>query len=176
MDIDTRCPVCWRFDEDGGHCFLKCKMAWWDARNKANAGEKKILSIEEVMYRAQSMSVDSLIDKQQSFIKPLKVIPQWCPPKSDFLKINFDDAFLQERKSGEWGFVIRDHEGSALVAGIGKLGKKKFMMPFVQKDKHAWLLLLRQLIKVLVKALKSNEYDHSLGGVLFREAKFLLST
>ena len=26
MDIDTQCPVCWRLDEDGGHCFLKCKM------------------------------------------------------------------------------------------------------------------------------------------------------
>ncbi|VAH35038.1 hypothetical protein VPH35_022734 [Triticum aestivum] len=25
MPIDTRCPVCFRFDEDGGHIFLKCK-------------------------------------------------------------------------------------------------------------------------------------------------------
>ena len=25
MKIDTRCPICWRQDEDGGHCFLKCK-------------------------------------------------------------------------------------------------------------------------------------------------------
>lgn len=85
MDIDTRCPVCWRLDEDGGHYFLKCKYvvqcwreamledihsmllqkhsayemvisvlslseetslkvilllyAWWEAQNKANAGE-----------------------------------------------------------------------------------------------------------------------------------------
>ncbi|KAF8651332.1 hypothetical protein HU200_063588 [Digitaria exilis] len=29
---------------------------------------------------------------------------------------------------------------------------------------------------VLVKALKSDEYDHSLGGVMFRKAKFLLFT
>lgn len=31
IKLDTRCPVCLRFDEDGGHCFLKCKMmkkAW----------------------------------------------------------------------------------------------------------------------------------------------------
>jgi hypothetical protein len=30
-DVDTKCPVCQRLDEDGGHCFLKCKMvkrAW----------------------------------------------------------------------------------------------------------------------------------------------------
>lgn len=26
IDLDTRCPVCWRLDEDGGHCFLKCKI------------------------------------------------------------------------------------------------------------------------------------------------------
>lgn len=25
--IDTKCPVCDRFDEDGGHSFLKCKLA-----------------------------------------------------------------------------------------------------------------------------------------------------
>lgn len=86
MDIDTRCAVCCRLDEDGGDCFLKCKMvkkvwrymiledtriqllslnnaeevvncilsmeekrklsvigflwAWWNARNKCNAGEQ----------------------------------------------------------------------------------------------------------------------------------------
>jgi hypothetical protein len=27
MKIDTICPVCNRFDEDGGHLFLKCKLA-----------------------------------------------------------------------------------------------------------------------------------------------------
>jgi len=26
LEIDTRCPMCWRLDEDGGHFFLKCKM------------------------------------------------------------------------------------------------------------------------------------------------------
>ena len=26
MKIDTRCPMCYRLDEDGGHCFLKCKL------------------------------------------------------------------------------------------------------------------------------------------------------
>ena len=26
MEIDTRCPMCWRLNEDGGHCFLKCKL------------------------------------------------------------------------------------------------------------------------------------------------------
>jgi len=26
MKFDTRCPACQRLDEDGGHCFLKCKL------------------------------------------------------------------------------------------------------------------------------------------------------
>ena len=35
MEVDTRCPVCWRLDEDGGHCFFKCKFAkrCWRALN-----------------------------------------------------------------------------------------------------------------------------------------------
>ena len=27
VDLDTRCPVCHRLNEDGGHTFLKCKKA-----------------------------------------------------------------------------------------------------------------------------------------------------
>lgn len=26
VETDTRCPVCGRLDEDGGHCFLRCKQ------------------------------------------------------------------------------------------------------------------------------------------------------
>ena len=42
MDIDTRCPVCWRFDEDGGHCFLKCKYAkkYWQSLNVKPGGRQ----------------------------------------------------------------------------------------------------------------------------------------
>ncbi|CAO1947587.1 unnamed protein product [Urochloa humidicola] len=34
-DVDTRCPVCRRLNEDGGHCFLKCKFVkrCWQALN-----------------------------------------------------------------------------------------------------------------------------------------------
>jgi len=26
VELDIRCPMCHRLDEDGGHCFLKCKL------------------------------------------------------------------------------------------------------------------------------------------------------
>jgi hypothetical protein len=41
IQLDTRCPICWRFDGDGGHCFLKCKSVkhcWRD------------LQLEDVQY------------------------------------------------------------------------------------------------------------------------------
>lgn len=35
VELDTRCPVCGRLDEDVGHCFLKCKMVkrCWQSLN-----------------------------------------------------------------------------------------------------------------------------------------------
>jgi hypothetical protein len=26
MDVDTRCPLCFRLNIDGGHVFLRCKL------------------------------------------------------------------------------------------------------------------------------------------------------
>lgn len=38
VEADSRCPVCMRLDEDGGHCFLKCKMVkkCWQAAGLEN--------------------------------------------------------------------------------------------------------------------------------------------
>jgi hypothetical protein len=61
MDLDTRCPVCWWLNEDGGHCFVKCKFAkkcWRDLNleqlrlslielNSAKHVAIKILSLEK---------------------------------------------------------------------------------------------------------------------------------
>jgi hypothetical protein len=39
VDSDTRCPVCWRLDEDGGRCFLICKWVkhCWQTLNLEEA-------------------------------------------------------------------------------------------------------------------------------------------
>ena len=61
MKLDTRCPVCYRLDEDGGHCFLKCKFVrrcWLDLQlepirqsllSKASAWDvlKEVLLLEQ---------------------------------------------------------------------------------------------------------------------------------
>lgn len=168
MDIDTRCPVCLRLDEDGGHCFLKCKMvkkcwiamfiehiridllesnsaknmvvnilsleqetkmkvicllwAWWEACNKANAGEQ-LWSIEEVVHRAMSINSFGSMHWREKKDKPMKEKVQWCPPNSEYVKINFDGSFIQNRKSGASGFVVRDHDRFVIMAGAGNLDK-----------------------------------------------------
>jgi hypothetical protein len=123
-DVDTRCPVCKRLDEDRGHCFLKCKSVkkcwqalnleqvrlrllslsssrdvvqyvldlkgeervlvpcflwtWWDARNKANAGEG-MLSKEEVHHRAMTKLLQRLHPRQGSNSGQRQC--SWQPPK-----------------------------------------------------------------------------------------------
>ena len=57
----------------------------------------------------------------------------WCSPNSEYGKINFDGSFIQDRKSGAWGFVVRDHEGSMIAQEIWIM----FMMLYVQKRMHA---------------------------------------
>ncbi|XP_066395703.1 uncharacterized protein [Miscanthus floridulus] len=46
---------------------------------------------------------------------------RWRAPPTDFLKINSDGAFVQATFRGGWGFVIRDHQGDAVIAGVGRL-------------------------------------------------------
>jgi hypothetical protein len=60
MEIDTKCPVCWRLDEDGGHCFLKCKVVkkFWSHMNLEDT-RIQLLSLnnaEEVVNHILSMN------------------------------------------------------------------------------------------------------------------------
>jgi hypothetical protein len=41
----------------------------------------------------------------------------WCPPNSEYVKIKFDGSFIEDKKSGAWGFTMRNHEGSMILAG-----------------------------------------------------------
>ena len=168
MDIDTRCPMCGRLDEDGGHCFLRCKKvrkcwqelnledirlclvalgsarevvqeilkmrcgrqklvisllwAWWNGRNKANAGEV-VASVQEISHKATLFSSDaepmSIDDSNQGTARD-RVVRRWLPPPADVLKINTDGAFIEKEKCGAWGFVIRDCDGHGILAGAGR--------------------------------------------------------
>ena len=86
---------------------------WWDARNKANAGDK-LLSTKEMVYKVHSMKyIDALHtpkpNKRQSGFSCM------VPPSADILKINIDGAFVQKEKRC-LGFY---YEGSQRGYGAG---------------------------------------------------------
>ena len=87
---------------------------------------------------------------------------------------------------GSWGFVVRDNQATAVLAGAGLL---TVVRDALCAEAHACIealqmaasegmqnIILETDSTTLVNALQSNEYDLAQGGVLFREAKFLLAT
>nr|TKW40257.1 hypothetical protein SEVIR_1G234100v2 [Setaria viridis] len=90
--VDTRCQMCLRMDKDGSHCFFKCKFM-----RKC----WQMLNLEVEKHR--------------------KKVQRWNPPSEEVFKINIDRAFLMEQKSGGWGFIVRDANGNAVMAGAGRL-------------------------------------------------------
>jgi hypothetical protein len=53
--------------------------------------------------------------------KKVKLESAWTPPPIDTLKINLDGAFSQEERKDGWGFIVRDHDGLAMLAAIGRI-------------------------------------------------------
>jgi ribonuclease HI len=99
------------------------------------------------------------------------------------LKINIDGAFREEEKDGAWGFVIRDCDGHGVLAGSGKLAATHDAL---SAEAEACLATLNVAMGVgishviveidstnLVSALRSSAFDHSPGGVVFREVQSL---
>ena len=110
---------------------------------------------------------------------------RWAAPQPGTWKINVDGAFWEERK-GAWGFVVRGDQGNAVIAGAGSLN---VVMDALCSEAHACIaglqaaadqgmqnIVLETDSQTLMKALLSGEYDRSHGGVLFREAKFIMDT
>ena len=97
--------------------------AWWNGRNKANAGEV-VASVQEISHKATLFSSDaepmSIDDGNQGTARD-RVVRRWLPPPADVLKINTDGAFIEKEKCGAWGFVIRDCDGHGVLAGAGRL-------------------------------------------------------
>jgi hypothetical protein len=47
--------------------------------------------------------------------------PKWSAPPQGQLKINTDGSFIPDTLQDSWGFIVRDHEGEAILAGAGRL-------------------------------------------------------
>jgi len=93
-------------------------MAWWDARNKANAGEK-LRFTEEVLFRARMINISTDMEIMGNAVsESVSQDKKWDPPSEGVWKVNIDGAFRVANKRGAWGFVMRDSEGKAAMAGL----------------------------------------------------------
>ena len=156
------------------------------SRNKANAGEQG-RPIEDVIFRARSViRREEPTAKQQAGAGGGIQAQRWRPPPPDIWKINVDAAFWKEELMGAWGFVVRDNLAIAALAGAGHLSTvsdalcaeahacvEALLAAATQGMQH---IILETDSATLVKALQSSEHDLAPGGVLFREAKFILDT
>jgi hypothetical protein len=94
---------------------------WWTRRNKINAKDK-IESGESVLQQTKYWAGESaLYCKTQRTEKNSPVEEQWQKPVGDCLKINVDGAFCAEKKTGGWGFFIRDCTGQVRGSRAGVL-------------------------------------------------------
>ena len=59
----------------------------------------------------------------QPVTPPTSPPQRWSLLPPGYLKININGAFKKDFKIGAWGFLVRDHEGSAALAGAGNLGQ-----------------------------------------------------
>jgi hypothetical protein len=97
----------WKFDKDIQLKVVILLWRWWSTRNKVNNGER-LQNVEEIQNSLSYflMVLDKLQGKRK---EPSNSIKQsWRPPPDDFYKINLDDAFHSETKSGGCGFVVRN--------------------------------------------------------------------
>ena len=119
----------------------------------------------------------------QATALPASLSQRWSPPPPEYLKINVDGAF-KEYKAGAWGFIIRDHEGSAVLAGAGNLGPVhdallEETMPCKQALEAAEHFGISQVVletdsSQLKDAITSSSRDLSIGGGLFTDIRSLV--
>ena len=230
VDLDTRCPVCLRLDEDGAHCFLKCKEVrkcwrqvgleairrqllqtpsaesfvaeiqklrkdtcitvcvllwrWWEVRNKVNLGEM-MTSVQATTHSIMCTAMDLLNGELATNPVGVAMTEQrWSPPAEGTLKINCDGSFKAETKTGAWGFIIRDHEGGTVVAGVGNPGHVHdvFFIEALACKQALEAAIHFGISKVVIEtdsselkeALLSVTHDLAVGGGLVREIKVLV--
>jgi len=89
----------------------------WD-ENKVNAGEMQ-QNVDEVCHGVISMTDPSRSQRmdQSKYNNSATGLEIWLETSTaDVLKINTDDAFVRELRTGARGFIIRDHLGELVLA------------------------------------------------------------
>jgi len=105
------------------------------------------------------------------------------PPDDGGLKLNCDASFKAENMSGSWGFLIRDHDGSVVLTGRGRLNHvlsafQAELISCLQGVQAAANLGVGKLILetdalMVQQPMRSDIFDAMPGGALVEELKFL---
>lgn len=162
---------------------------WWSARNKANVGEE-MLSQGEIEHRVQNTAaylrkINPVLQNTVQSSRSVRKGNTWKAPPLGILKINFDGAYREMSRDGSSCFVIRGENGQGVLAGSGRL---PMVSDALMAEAEACLAaheaaidhgISRVIIESdclnLVSALKSDEFDRSARGIVFRELRLLLS-
>ena len=114
IPVDTRCPLCYRLDEDGGHCFVKCKKV------------KQVWRMHQLEHvRLQLVScVDALNFLEEIFklqkdikLKTFLLLWRWWHERNSANKGNVLKSFSEICSSIDYHFlnVVKAHEGRTLA-------------------------------------------------------------
>ena len=101
-------------------------------------------------------------------------------------KINIDGAFKSDTSQGGWGFIVRNGAGEFLEGGYGNLCRVatsfqvEALAALHSLERTTQLGMARIILETdateLVWGLKSEDLDHSVDGILFRQIKDLIDS
>uniref|UniRef100_A0A0D9W9C2 Terpene synthase metal-binding domain-containing protein n=1 Tax=Leersia perrieri TaxID=77586 RepID=A0A0D9W9C2_9ORYZ len=124
-------------------------------------GEGDDCEVDDVVFRVRNTKHELLQLFETGERREAPVIQRWSPPME--------------------GFVVRNHNGTALLAGAGR---RTSVHDALCAEAEAWIAaaMVQGITKItietdsatLVSALRSQEYDQSPGGAIFVELKLLL--
>lgn len=158
---------------------------WWSARNKANAGEKMPTASDvcgSVMFFL--MQFEKLYETEKKVIAATQV--SWKPPPENTYKINSDGSFDSDKRTGGWGFVVRNVNGEVLAAGAGNIRYASSALhaeaiATYKSIVHAAQLGMSRIIlemdaSVLATSLKSTDVDRSSIGALVVQIREMMQS
>ena len=96
---------------------------WWSERRGVREGEIARSSAhlaQLIRSYAEECSPLKQIGMEPALPRPRAV---WSRPPDGFAKLNYDGAFKQGDRSGGWGFVLGDGDGTVISSEYGRLGK-----------------------------------------------------
>jgi hypothetical protein len=151
VELNTRCPMCARLDEDGGHLFLRCKAVKqiWRA---LNIEDIRLLLIECESAVQVTQQILLLTPEKRSLV--IVLLWDWWTTRN---KTNAEDRV---QSADEVCFQIRKH--------LLEFTPDETQVPIVQQQLESWQLPKPEFIKVNFDAAYCQETHEGAWGFIAR--------